>query len=343
MLEIDGSEGGGQILRTSLALSAVTNRPITVTGIRGNRPEPGLKPQHLTGVETIAEICSAETDGVEAGAEALEFRPGSPAGGNYEAAIGTAGAVTLLFDTVLPLAATLERPLTLTATGGTEVKWAPPLSTYRAVKLALCRQFGLQAFVSRQRTGFYPAGGGAATLWLAPSRLQELSYTGRGDLLGVDVYSRESRGLADSDVARRQATTARDLLGDADLSVREEVLATAETKSPGSAITIAFEYEHTAAGFNALGEPGTPAEAVAENPARRAIQFHEGSAPLDRHHADQLLVFLALAGGSIVVPERTDHVDSSLDLLDTFGSEPTVESVEAGQSVTVTDPIEHRC
>jgi RNA 3'-terminal phosphate cyclase (ATP) len=334
MLEVDGGEGGGQLLRSSLALAALTGRAVRISAVRGNRPEPGLKPQHLTAVETLAAVCRADVEGATAGSTDLVFDPGRPQGGHLEVDIGTAGSVTLLFDAVLPLAAALGQPLSVTATGGTEVKWSPPLATYRTVRLPLARRAGLHATVERQETGFYPAGGGRATLHLAPSAPTPLSLTDRGALVGARIVSRASQDLAARDVHTRQAGAARSKLQEAGIEVVEAVTAAAETASTGSALTVVLDYEHSRAGFDALGEPGKRAETVATEAVEAARTVHGGTAAVDRHTADQLLVVLALAGGAVRIPEVTSHVESSLDVLDTFGFEVAVE--ESGSTSTVT-------
>jgi RNA 3'-terminal phosphate cyclase (ATP) len=142
MLDLDGSEGGGQLLRTALSLSAVETTPFRMTGVRGSRPEPGLMPQHLTAVETVAAVTDAEVTGAELGSEELTFEPGLPTGGDYEADVGTAGSVTLLFDALLPVSVAVEAPLAVRARGGTDVQWSPPLDYARLVKLPLLRRRG---------------------------------------------------------------------------------------------------------------------------------------------------------------------------------------------------------
>lgn len=335
MLDIDGGEGGGQLLRSGVGLAALTGRAVRISNVRGNRPEPGLKPQHLTAIETVAGICNAELTGATPGSETVTFDPGEPRGGHHEIDIGTAGSLTLLFDAVLPLAAGLEEPLTVTATGGTEVRWSPPLATYRRVVLPLVRRIGLHATVERHCTGFYPAGGGRATLHVAPSSPTPCSLTDRGSLVGAHVVSRASRDLTDRNVARRQASTARSRLQKAGIELTEEVTATAATASTGSALTVALEYERTRAGFDALGEPGTPAEVVAGEAVERALTFHgdDRVAAVDSHTAEQLLVVLALAGGEIRLPAVTAHVRSSRDLLDAFDFDITLGT---GPASTVT-------
>lgn len=326
MLEIDGDAGGGQLLRSSLSLAAVTGQSVTVTNVRGSRPEPGLKPQHLTAVDLLTAVCDASVEGASLGSEEVVFRPESPRGGQFEAAVGTAGSLALVFDTLLPLGVVLDTPLTVTATGGTAVKWSPPLSTYRQVKLPLYRRLGLAGAVDRHRSGFYPAGGGEATLHLAPSSVSALSLTERGERVGARVYSLASRDLEASEVARRQAETAREELEADGIDVLEQHVASVAAESPGSAITVELVYENTRAAFDALGEPGKPAESVARDAIEAARSFRETDAAVDRHLADQLLVFLALAGGHVRMPTMTEHVETSLELLDRFGFDPAVDT-----------------
>ncbi|WP_135854201.1 RNA 3'-terminal phosphate cyclase [Halorussus salinus] len=369
LLELDGAAGGGQLVRTALALSMVADEPFRMTNVRGDRPTPGLKPQHLAAVRAAAEVCDAAVEGAEQGAEELTFRPGSPTGGERESAeresrrttfdggrvevdIGTAGSATLLFDALLPVAVALDRPLAVTATGGTDVKWSPSMAHYRRVKLPLVREAGLLATVECDRTGFFPAGGGEATLWLAPaarSDLTALDLTAPGDLRGVRVRSKESADLADADVAARQAASARERLraGDGatvpdEVSVTEETHSSVATSSPGSALAVVLDYEETTVGFDALGEKGKPAEAVGREAAARAVEFRRrveeydsaAVAPaVDAHTADQLVVVLALAGGRVAIPAVTGHVRTCVDLVGEFGFEVRIEEDGDGPPV----------
>lgn len=331
MKEIDGSNGGGQLFRSTLGLAVVTEQAVRITGIRGDRPDPGLKPQHLTVLDTLADITDATVSGAQPGADTVEFDPGRPEGGEYTARIGTAGSISLLFDAVLSLASAIEEPLSVTAHGGTEVKWSPPLIVHQQVKLPFCREFGLHASIERHRTGFYPAGGGSATLYLQPTTLQPIAARTRGEFVAARCYSIASRDLTDSDVASRQAAAAVDALESHDLGVSAEQIHRVEADSTGSALAVELEYEHTRAGFDALGSPGLPAEEVASQAVEDALAFHASGAAVDRQLADQLLVFLAQAGGEMTVPTVTDHVDSSLGLLDRFGFE--LDVVESDPAV----------
>ncbi|WP_136717099.1 RNA 3'-terminal phosphate cyclase [Halorientalis salina] len=326
MLELDGSDAGGQFLRRALALSILTETPVTVDGVRGSRPDPGLKPQHLAAVEAAAEACDGSVDGARVGSETVGFEPGSLSGGTVTVDIETAGSVTLVFDTLLPLALRIEEPLTVRATGGTDVTWSPPMLWYRRVKLPLLRESGVQIAVDVDRTGFYPVGGGAATLRVGPATPSPLALADRGDPEGVRVYSKASTDLADADVAERQADAAVDELDDRD--VLERTVSYVDSDSPGTVCCVRADYESGLAGFDALGEKGKPAEQVGRAAAEQLDSFEGTRAVVDAHMADQLLELLAVAGGTVAVPAMTDHVETSLSLLDAFGYEITVEEGE---------------
>ncbi|WP_306053471.1 RNA 3'-terminal phosphate cyclase [Natronococcus wangiae] len=367
MRELDGSKAGGQFVRTALTLSVLENEPVRLENVRGDRPDPGLAHQHLAVLETMAELCDADASGADLGAETIEFDPGLSdeggsgngnggnsgtarlGGGSYAVDIGTAGSVTLLFDALLPLAAVLESPLSVAVTGGTDVAWSPPLDYARQVKLPLLGRYGLVASCEVDRRGFYPDGGGRATLRLAPSTLESLDLAERGDLEGVRLYSTESASLADRDVAHRQLEGALERLdlagarsgdGDSDesgsaggLEVLERQERTAASPSPGSALVIRVDHGTGIAGFSALGERGKPAERVGEDAADAANRFLEASAAVDPHMGDQLLVYLALAGGRVRLPAVTDHVETSRELLASFGLETVLERERDGEAI----------
>ncbi|WP_254534692.1 RNA 3'-terminal phosphate cyclase [Halomarina litorea] len=340
MLDLDGAAGGGQVVRTALVLSAATGEPVELANVRGARPNPGLRPQHLAAVEALAAVCDAEVTGASEGSETVRFDPGDLHGGEVEADIGTAGSVTLLFDALLPLAPVLSDPLTVVATGGTDVKWAPPLDYIRRVKLPLLTGVGLDAIVTPDRRGFYPAGGGRVTLSLAPSSLSPIDLTDRGDLRSVEVYSTASESLVESEVAGRQAQGAMAALDEMGVPCEVAAVEYAETRSTGSVVVLDAAYGGTRAGFDALGERGVPAEDVGRAAVEDFAAFHVGFGCVDGYMADQVLPFLAFAGGEVLVPEVTDHVATHLAVLDAFGC--AVERTERdGQGVllSVTDTL----
>lgn len=324
MFALDGSTGGGQLVRTAVALAAVTGTPFRMTGVRGGRSNPGLRAQHLAAVEAVASLCDAEVDGAELGSEELEFRPGTPAGGEVTVEVGTAGSVPLVFDAALPLAAALDAPATVHATGGTDVRWSPPVAYQRAVKLPLAARFGLDADTSLDRTGFYPAGGGRATLRLRPSALEPVALDARGDAREVLVRSKASRDLADRSVAERQAEAASAALP-GDLPAAEQRVEYVDAESTGSVVVVVVRYDDSALGGSALGKPGKLAESVGEDAAADLAAAHRSSAAVDRYAADQLVPVLALTGGRVTIPEVTDHVESVVDLVRRFDRPVEIE------------------
>lgn len=334
MLTVDGREGGGQLLRTALSLSVVTDTAFEIEGIRGSRPEPGLKPQHLAAVETLAEFCDAAVEGAAPGAASLTFEPGDRRRTALAREMDTAASVTLLFDTLLPVAAVADEPLGLAAAGGTDVKWSPTVAHHRRVKLPLLSRWGLDAAVDLARTGFYPAGGGRATLSVEPWSPVAAELVTRGDLDRVEVYSTASETLAAAAVADRQADHAVEELEAAGLPATVERAAYVETRSPGSSLLLRGVYDETLVGVDALGERGRPSEAVAEGAVERFLSVHRTGAPVDDHVADQVMVVLALAGGRVRIPRVTDHVETNLALLRAFDCEVSLDRDGEGAVLT---------
>ncbi|GGM72579.1 RNA 3'-terminal phosphate cyclase (ATP) [Halarchaeum rubridurum] len=328
MRSISGARGGGQLVRSAAAFACLTGEAVAVTDVRAARETPGLKRQHVAALDALAAITDADLDGARVGSERVAIDPGPVAGGDARVEIGTAGSVPLVVDAVLPLAARLDDPFRLTVTGGTDVRWAPPLDYLRCVKLPLLRAHGLDASLTCERRGFYPAGGGAVTLTLRPSDLDSLSLSARGARRGIDVRSVASESLADADVAERQADAARDALpGDGETSV-----AYVPADSPGSVVTLVARYAGVRAGFSALGERGKPADDVAREAVAAFEAFEATAASVDTHLADQLLPFAALAGGEYVAPERTAHLETHAALLETFGVDVTLANDADGET-----------
>lgn len=335
MLEIDGTDGGGQVVRTALGLSVHTGEPVTVEGVRGSRPNPGLKAQHRAAVEAAAALSDASVEGADLGSERVTFRPGGSrrAGAPIDVTVGTAGSVALVFDAVLPAAVTA--PVEVTATGGTHVPWAPTVDYLDLVRRPLLARFGLDLAVSVERAGFYPAGGGRATMRASADGLSSVELTDRGDLERVAVHSVASESLAAREVAERQATAVETALeGECPVTVgRVESVA---SDSPGSAVLLHAAYERSVAGFGALGERGKPAEDVAADAVEAFRAFESGPGAVDAHAADQVLVPLALAGGRVEIPRVTDHVRTNAAVIRAFGYDLTVEERTEGAVVAAT-------
>ncbi|MGM0372464.1 MAG: RNA 3'-terminal phosphate cyclase [Halobacteriota archaeon] len=326
MKQIDGRAGGGQLVRLAVALAAMAGVPVRIDHIRGARDQPGLRPQHVTAIRTIGALTDADYEGADVGSETVIFRPGQIVGGEIDADVGTAGSISLVFDAALPLAMATDTQFSVHATGGTDVKWSPPIGYHRFVKLPFLRRFGLVAEISVERRGFYPQGGGLATLSVSPSDIAPINCVERGALEAVTIHSIATADLQEAEVPKRQANGARDALeGEIDVPIATSI-ESVQSHSTGTVVLVVAEYEHSVAGFDALGEPGWPAEDVGEAAAQEFRQFHQATGAVDRHLADQLLPFLARGGGSITTPTLTDHVRSSRTLLETFGYEIEVQT-----------------
>ncbi|MFW5919106.1 MAG: RNA 3'-terminal phosphate cyclase [Halanaeroarchaeum sp.] len=333
MRSIDGQPGGGQLVRTAVALSAVTGDPIRMENVRGGRDEPGLKPQHVASIETVAALTDATTENVTVGSETFEFEPGAVDAGRYERGVGTAGSITLVFDAVVPLALRVDEPATVAISGGTDVKWSPPFDYFRHVKLPLLSDFGVQARTTLERRGFYPTGGGHGELTIEPSTIERVDLETRGGLESVSVHSVASESLESASVAERQADTATEALEGAPVSPPGSRVSIdthseyVETPDKGSTIVIVASFESSAAGFTALGAPGKPAEDVARTATDRFERFLDTDAAVDAHMADQIVPYLALAGGQVRIPRVTDHVETHLGLIEAFGFTVTLDSI----------------
>jgi RNA 3'-terminal phosphate cyclase (ATP) len=335
---VDGSTGGGQVLRTALSCAALRSEAVRVEHVRGGRSTPGLRAQHRAAVEAVAAVCDADVEGVHEGSETVVLDPGPVTGGEVCVDVGTAGAVTLVFDAVLLLATRLDDPLELTVTGGTDVRWAPTLDYYDRVKRPLLARVGFDIAVPCARRGFYPAGGGRATLRLAPAAPAPLAFDARGPLSAIGIHVRASDSLAGADVAERACEGARSALdGDGHVpGVADAVVETrpsyAPAESPGASLLVEGRYRTSVAGFVALGEQGKPAEDVGEEAATAFADFQAGEAAVDEHAADQLLLALALGGGRLRAPALTDHVRTNRETRATFGYDISV-TVVAGTAL----------
>jgi RNA 3'-terminal phosphate cyclase (ATP) len=309
MLVIDGSygEGGGQILRTALTLAVLTGRPLRIERIRAGRRKPGLAAQHLTAVRAAATIGGAVLDGDTLGSQSLEFRPGSsPVPGDYHFDVaqarkgGSAGAATLVLQTVaLPLALASDES-TVTARGGTHVPWSPSFDYFESVWLEMLRRLGLKAEARLNQWGFYPAGGGEIVLHLGRTRngvsapLSPLAASTRGALTAIE--GRTVAANLPSHIAQRMADRAGALLRP--LGVPTAIKAErVRAVSPGAWIFLKAGYANCLTGFGAHGRRGKPSEAVAEEAVAGLLDFHRGPAALDSHLADQMLLPLAFASG----------------------------------------------
>ncbi len=315
---IDGSqgEGGGQIFRLSIALSALTGEDVVIENIRKGRPKPGLARQHLSGLLAAAQVCEADIDGAEVGATRVVFRPGDLRGGRVQVDIGTAGAITLVLQTLTPLAVQAKEPTEARLTGGTDVAWSPPADYFRGVFLPALQEMGASAELEVERRGFYPKGGGRATFRCEPAALQGLALEAPSGSPQIDVSSIATENLRNPRVAERQVEGFQQDLR-RDVEARVEYVSSPST---GSVLNAVVAFPGTRLGANALGKKGRPAEEVGRMAARELRQDLDAGATVDVHLADQLLLYAAVAKGptTMRVREVTNHAATVLDLLPRF-------------------------
>ncbi len=298
LVELDGSfgEGGGQILRTSLALSLLTGKPFRLRNVRARRPKPGLQPQHLMSVRAAGKVGSAQVRGASIGSTDLTFEPGDVSAGSYRFDIGTAGSTALVLQTlVLPLALRGGVPSEITVVGGTHVTTSPGFHfldvTWRAYLERMCLRLSLRML----RPGFYPRGGGEVVAHIPPvTRLQGATLR-QGDTVTIRGFS-AAAGLPYHVIERqrRRATFRMSQFG-VEAEIREEKW----DGGPGSVLALIVDTDPAPALFFGLGARGKPAEAVADEAADQAIAYLKAApAAVDAHSADQIVLPLALAEGA---------------------------------------------
>jgi RNA 3'-terminal phosphate cyclase (ATP) len=318
MIHIDGStgEGGGQIVRTSLALSLVTGQPFQIENIRANRDKPGLRRQHLTAVKAAAQIGRAHTEAAAVGARGFRFAPNRVEPGDYTFAIGTAGSTTLVLQTVLPPLMIAGAPSRLTLEGGTHNFKAPPYEFIAETFVPLINRMGPRIECRLERYGFYPPGGGRFEATIEPSRrLQSLTLMDRGE-----IRSQQARALVvklPTNIAEREIKVVREKLGWSKDRCRVEESSNAV--SPGNVLTLRIVSEQLTEVVTGIGRRGVPAEAVAGMAAEEAKQYLESGAAVGEHLADQLLLPLAIAGGgSFVTGPLSLHATTNMDVIRRF-------------------------
>lgn len=319
---IDGSygEGGGQILRSSIALSAILGRPAEIINIRAKRANPGLQPQHLTGVKTAAMLTDAHVEGAAKGSTRLRFEPKTLRCGAFEVDIGTAGSISLVIQIVAPILLYAPCATRLVITGGTDVAWAPPIDHMRHVFAPVLSRFGARLSIELLRRGHYPRGGGRVVLHVEPvRRLKAVDSLDFGKLAKISGISHAVN--LPPHVAERQAKAAKEALaaagylGEISIEVRNDGL------GPGSGVVLwAVSEEGNVVGGDALGERGKPAEAVGREAAEKLLKTLKTGASLDPHMADMAVLYMALAEGRsrFTTSEITLHLETNIYIIERF-------------------------
>jgi len=301
MLVVDGfmGEGGGQILRSSLALSLCSGSSFRITNLRAGRKRPGLRRQHLASVQAAAEIGRAKVEGAALGSKELTFVPSTVQWGDFHFDIGTAGSTTLLLQSVLPALMKADGPSQLVLEGGTHNPLAPPFDFLQRVFLPIVNCMGPKVDVQLERVGFYPKGGGIISQYTKP--VEALC-----SLKPEEPNIKRIRGISlcgalPEHVAIRQANSAKKKLST--LRVKTDVkpiVADPKPVSPGSFVCIWAEGDNVFLGADSLGARGKPSETVGEEAADKMVKEVRSGAHLDRHTCDHMILPVSLAEGSSV-------------------------------------------
>jgi len=344
MITLDGSmgEGGGQIVRTALALSSITGQPFRITNIRESRKDPGLKAQHVHCVKALQELCNAKADGAEIGSRELLYIPGKISAKNITIDIGTAGSMTLLLQAVLLPCLFAQKSHTLTIIGGTDTEWSMPIDYFTNVIVPQYRRVaGIN--VKLLKRGYYPKGGGQIEISIKPEvkRNEFETYDAfqkalthkafametQGELSSIKGTSHASKNLANAQVAERQANAAKQAL--TNLKVPIEITTEySDTHSTGSGITLWAIFSQkgdieaanpTRLGADALGAPGKQSEKVGTEAAQKLLKEIQSKTPVDRHQADNLIPLIALCKPSTIkTSEITSHTRTNMQVAEAF-------------------------
>ncbi len=345
MLEIDGAygEGGGQLVRTAVALAAVRGVPIRVVNVRARRRNPGHAPQHVAAVRAVASLCEAQCEGVEPRSAAIVFAPRRLRGQEVHVDVGTAGSVTLVLQAMLPALLSCREPSRVTIRGGTDVPAAPPIDYLLLVLLPLVAKMGVRAELAVLRRGYYPKGGGEVRLGVQPSpHLRPFVVPSPGPVERVEIHAHVA--LLARDVAERMALASRARLHGLPVETRIEVCTPGLALGPGGAVVLRARTTNTILGSAQVAERGVRSERLGEAAAATLQRDLGAAATLDVHAADQMLVFLALAAGrsEFRALELTSHARTTMWLLERLaGARFAVDTAEQAVKVQV-EPGMHR-
>lgn len=339
MHEIDGAygEGGGQLLRTAVALAAITGESVRLFNIRAKRANPGLAPQHLTAVKSVAALCGARVEGLEAKSSEIGFYPGPLRGGRFDFDVGTAGSITLVLQAVLPAAVACGEPVAMHLRGGTDVRASPPLDYFGHVFLPQLQRMGAQVSLRLIRRGYYPRGGGEVEVKVAPAGpLRPLCLDTPGALEAVAGVAHIANLPAH--IAARMVRSATEALPQLPVpDIAEQLVAWPQAIGRGGAIALWARCANTVLGAAAAAERGLPAEQLGSDLGAALRAEITSGATLDVHAADQMLVYVALARGPSRFLARTlsSHAATTMWLLEQFlpvrfavEKTPTVARVE---------------
>jgi len=335
LLTLDGAvgEGGGQILRTALALSLATGTPFRLEHIRAGRRSGGLLRQHLTALNAAMAIGDAEVTGAQIGSTTITFAPRGVRPGSYRFAVGTAGSATLVLQTVLPALMTASGPSELVLEGGTHNPFAPPFDFLAKAFLPLIERMGPRLEVELERPGFYPAGGGRFRIRITPTpTLSPITVIERGEIRGRRAIALLAN--LDAQIGQRELDIVQSKLGWAPESLELRVIP--GTPGPGNVLLIEIESEQVTEVFSGFGERGVRAEAVAERVVEDVRCYLKAGVPVGAYLADQLLLPLALAGGGAFRTQGLSrHATTNIEVIQRFLDVAIIAETEGRDRVIV--------
>ncbi len=319
MIEIDGSqgEGGGQILRTSIALSAVTGQAVRIRNIRANRPKPGLAPSHVTSIEAVARVCDGEVDDLYPGSKDITFRPGQLTGGRFEFDVGTAGSISLVLQSCLIPAVLSRSRVIIQVNGGTDVKWSPPIDHMRLVHIPMLSMFGPSCHLEISARGFYPEGGGEVVMDVSPAgELAPVDLSSQGEVLRIEGIA-FAQNLPEHVVARTKHSALKKLIDFRQVRVESDLR---KGRSTGAGIVLCAVCESTFLGASVLGARGVRAEDLGDGCAQDLLETLKSGATVDEHMLDQILPYMALSKGRsrVLAEEITGHAKTNMSVVESF-------------------------
>jgi RNA 3'-terminal phosphate cyclase (ATP) len=324
LIELDGSqgEGGGQILRSGLALAMCTGQALALKHIRAKRSKPGLMRQHLACVQAAAAVSGALVEGAELGSQTLRFEPGPVRAGDYAFKVGSAGSCTLVLQTVLPALMLADAPSRLSLSGGTHNPMAPPFHFLQRCFAPLLQKLGIGLNLELRRHGFYPAGGGEILASIEPARagLEAFDVLERG--AWREAYAECVCAALPPGVAARELSALGGLLGWP--AEQLHVRGARQNEGPGNALMATLAYEHVTELATSFGEKGLSAEQVAGTLANELKAFQASDGALGPHLADQWMLPLSLAiarhGGqaAFTCSEITEHSRTNIGVIERF-------------------------
>lgn len=322
MVEIDGSfgEGGGQILRTAIALAAVKKIPCHIFNIRKGREKPGLQTQHLLGLQALAQLSNGKLEGDYLNSTEIKFFPGEIHKEKISMKIPTAASITLILQTLIPVCLFAKKPVEIDFDGGaTDTFFSPTIDHFRFVFLKILEKMGAKVEILILKRGFYPEGGAKVKVKISPSKLKPINLTKRGNFKKILAISGASESLKNKKVAERQLMGVREILGKLNLPI-EEKTEYYRTQSPGSQICLIAEFENTIIGIDNLGKIGKRAEDIGKEAALVLLKEQKSGACLDKYLADQILPYMALSEekSRVTVSEITNHAKTNVWVIEKF-------------------------